>query len=71
MHTFRNAFLCWYAIFFVLAFIVVRHMQDVMFFDSLGIWYTVYCAAGIALPGALIFAAFGKRLLADWSWLRR
>ena len=73
MHALRNAFLFWYAVSFVLAFPLVRHFEDIGVFDSIGIWYSIYCAAGVALPIALILVASAKGIEQGsfWSWLRR
>jgi hypothetical protein len=71
MREFCNAFWRWFVVFFVLAFIFVRLMESAGYFDSIGIWYSVYSAAGIALPIAAVFAIFGGSLLSTWWHLRR
>ena len=71
MHEFRNAFWRWFIVLFVIAIIFVRLGENAGYFDSVGFWYTIYCAAGIALPVAAMVAFFGKGLLWDWWRLRR
>ena len=68
MHEFRNSFLRWLVVLFVVAFFVVRELQDTGTFDDLGLWYTIYCAAGISLPVAAVLAFF--RDVTDPSWWR-
>ena len=71
MREFRNAFGRWFIAFFMLAFIFVRLMESAGYFDSIGIWYSLYSAAGIALPIAAVFALFGSSLLSSWWHSRR
>jgi len=73
MRAYRNLFLFWYAVSFILVFPLVRQFQNEGLFDSIGIWYSVYCAAGFALPVALILAAYTKQIMVggSWWWIRR
>jgi hypothetical protein len=70
MSAFMRKFLLWYVAWFVIAVYFVHRAQDAELIDSIGIWYTIYCAAGFALPAAFVCAAFGKHI---WSafYLRR
>jgi hypothetical protein len=63
VRTFRNTFWCCYVVLFVLAFLLVRHLEGAGVFDSVGLWHSLYYAAGIALPTAVILALFGKSIL--------
>jgi hypothetical protein len=67
MSTFGRRFWRWYAIWFVIALIIVWRMQEAGLFDSIGLWYTIYSAAGFALPGAFICAVFGKAVWNYWG----
>ena len=60
-------FWLWHAIWFVVALVFVWRMQDAGLFDSIGLWYTVYSAAGLALSAALISAVFGKHVWTYWG----
>ena len=73
MPTLRTIFFFWYAVSLVPAYLLVRQFQDAGTFDSVGIWYTIYCAAGLAIPIALVLTASTKRLMLgqSWWWLRR
>jgi ABC-type polysaccharide/polyol phosphate export permease len=58
MHEFRNSFLRWLVVLFSIALVGVHELQGSVIFDDLGLWYTIYCAAGISIPLALVFAFF-------------
>jgi len=68
MHTYKFRFLCWFVLVCGPAFLFVTNMQKAGDFDDLGLWYTIYCTAGFALPVAAVLAYFGK--LAFWGWGR-
>jgi hypothetical protein len=65
------AFLLWFVFLLVPAFLFVAHMQEAGYFDSIGLWYTIYCAVGFTLPVAVILALFGKAAFWGWGRLRR
>ena len=65
------AFSLWLAFLLLPAFLFTVHMQDAGYFDSLGLWYTIYCAAAFILPVAAILAFFGKAAFWRWGRLRR
>ena len=67
MRTFRNVFWGSYVVLFVLAFVLVRHVEGAGVFDGVGLWHSLYFAAGIALPIAAILALFGKTILSYWG----
>ena len=71
MREYRIAFLLWFALLLGPAYLFVTHMQLAGSFDSVGLWYTIYCAAGFALPVAAILAFFGKAAFWKWGRLRR
>ena len=73
MPTLHTIFFIWYAASLVPAYLLVRHFQDAGTFDSIGIWYTVYCAAGLAIPIALVLTASTKGFMLGrpWRWIRR
>ena len=71
MSTFATKFWLWYVVWFVLALVFVWRMQGAGLFDSIGVWYTLYCAAGLALPGAFICSVFGKHVWTYWGRPRR
>ena len=53
MSEYRKAFLLWFTLLLVPAYLFVTHMQDAGFFDSIGLWYTICCAVAFALPAAV------------------
>ena len=62
---------CWLPVVCVPAYLFVDAMQDAGLFDNIGIWYTVYCTLGFAVPFAAFFAYFGKGVFSDGDGLRR
>jgi hypothetical protein len=64
LSTFAYRFWRWYIVWFVVAFLVVRRYEHLGVFDSVDLWSSFFAAGGIALPVAVICAAFGK---AVWS----
>lgn len=56
---------------FVLAFFVISTLQDAGDADSVGLWYTIYCAAGFSIPIAAVLALFGDTIFSDWWNMRR
>ena len=71
MQDFLYAFWRWFAVSFVLALIAVYRMESVGVIDNDDIWYTLYCALGIAVPAAAVCTFFGKNLLSGWWRIRR
>ena len=53
---------------FVLALVFIFRTG---FFDGVSVWDGLYCALGIAVPAAGVFAFFGKNLLSGWWGIRR
>ena len=56
---------------FVITFCVVESLQDAGDVDSVGLWYTIYCAAAFSVPAAAVLAFFGDTLFSGWSKIRR
>jgi hypothetical protein len=56
---------------FVIAFGVVESLQDAGALDSIGLWYTIYCAAAFSVPAAAVLAFFGDTLFSGWWKIRR
>jgi|APFre7841882724_1041349.scaffolds.fasta_scaffold70658_3 hypothetical protein len=64
-------FLASYAVMFVFSFLGFRRLENAGLTDSIGSWYTVYCAALSSLPVALIFTLIYEMLLRQWHPGRR
>jgi hypothetical protein len=47
---------------FIIAFVVVSALQDAGDADSIGLWYTIHCAAGFSALAAVL-ALFGDTLI--------
>jgi hypothetical protein len=71
MRQYWHYFLPLFVVLFVIAFFVVRNLQNAGDIDSVGLWYTIYCAAGFSLPIAAVLAVFGTTLFSDWWHIRR
>ena len=68
MQDFLHAFWRWFVVLFVLALVFIFRTG---FFDGVSVWDGLYCALGIAVPAAGVFAFFGKNLLSGWWGIRR
>ena len=68
MQDFLHAFWRWFVVLFVLALVFIFRTG---FFDGVSVWDGLYCALGIAVPAASVFAFFGKNLLSGWWGIRR
>jgi hypothetical protein len=66
-----RVFIASYAVVFVLSFLGFRRLEDAGLTDSIGSWYTVYCAALSSLPVTLIFTLVCAMLLRQWRPGRR
>jgi hypothetical protein len=71
VHEYRNSFLRWFIVLFAFAYFIVYELQEAGTFDSLGLWYTIYCAVGFSLPIAAVLAFFRDTKNSTWWRLRR
>lgn len=71
MREYRRAFLVWFVLLLLPAYLFVVHMQDAGVWDDLGLWYTVYSAVILDALVAAVLAFFGKAGLWSWGRLRR